>query len=156
MRRLVPVVLFSFLTAGASAQPAEGPQPAPLPPPIPAPLDIPYPNGPIELSVDGTNTVQGIMRVHEVIPAKPGPLILLYPRWLPGNHSPSGPLDLLAGLTFHAGNATLTWTRDPIDVFAFHVNVPSGANEVTADFEYLSPTQPNQGRVVSTDVILNL
>ena len=162
MRRLLPVVLFSLLTMGASAQtnqgPADqGPQPAPLPPPIPAPQDIPYPNGTIQLSVDGTNTVQGIMRVHEVIPvAKPGPLTLLYPRWLPGNHSPSGPLDLMAGLTIHAGNTTLTWTRDPVDVFAFHVNVPNGASAVTADFQYLSPTQPNQGRVVSTDVILNL
>ena len=61
---------------------------------------------------------QGIMRVHEVIPgAKPGPLILLYPRWLPGNHSPSGPLDLLASLSVHAGSTTLTWTRDPVDVY---------------------------------------
>ena len=97
------------------------------------------------------------MRVHEVIPvAKSGPLILLYPRWLPGNHSPSGPLDLLAGLSFHAGSTTLTWTRDPVDVYAFHINVPNGAHEVTADFQYLSPTQGNQGRVVATDVILNL
>src|SRR6185312_17135568 len=135
MQRLLPVVLLSLLTVGASAQPADqanyqGPQPTPLPPPIPAPQDIPYPNGTIQLSVDGTNTGQGIMQVHEVIPvAKSGPLTLLYPRWLPGNLSPSGPLDLLAGLTFHAGNTTLAWTRDPVDVFAFHIDVPDGAHE---------------------------
>jgi len=162
MRRLLPVVLLSLLAVGARAQNADqsnypGPIPAPMPPPIPAPLDIPYPNGTIQLSVDGTQPAQGIMRVHEVIPvAKSGPLILLYPRWLPGNHSPSGPLDLLAGLSFHAGSTTLTWTRDPVDVYAFHINVPNGAHEVTADFQYLSPTQGNQGRVVATDVILNL
>ena len=161
MRRLLPVVLLSLLAVGARAQNADqanypGPMPAPMPPPIPAPQDIPYPNGTIQLSVDGSQPAQGIMRVHEVIPAKPGPLILLYPRWLPGNHSPSGPLDLLAGLSFHAGSTTLTWTRDPVDVYAFHINVPNGAHEVTADFQYLSPTQGNQGRVVATDVILNL
>jgi len=161
MRRLLPVVLLSLLAVGARAQNADqanypGPMPAPMPPPIPAPQDIPYPNGTIQLSVDGSQPNQGIIRVHEVIPAKPGPLILLYPRWLPGNHSPSGPLDLLAGLAFHAGNTTLTWTRDPVDVYAFHINVPNGVHEVTADFQYLSPTQGNQGRVVATDVILNL
>jgi predicted metalloprotease with PDZ domain len=161
MRWLFPFFLFLLLVVGARAQNADqanypGPMPAPMPPPIPAPQDIPYPNGTIQLSVDGSQPAQGIMRVHEVIPAKPGPLILLYPRWLPGNHSPSGPLDLLAGLSFHAGSTTLTWTRDPVDVYAFHINVPNGAHEVTADFQYLSPTQGNQGRVVATDVILNL
>lgn len=162
MRRLLPIVFFSLLAAGAQAQNADqanypGPQPVPLPPAIPAPQDIPYPNGTIELSVDGTNPAQGIMHVHEVIPvAKPGHLILLYPQWLPGNHSPSGPLDLVAGLTFHAGNKLLTWTRDPVNVFAFHLDVPEGAKDVTADFQYLSPTQSNQGRVVATDAILNL
>ena len=166
MRRLLPIVLLSFLAAGANAQtsnqPANqanyaGPVPATMPPSIPPPQDIPYPNGTIQLSVDGTQPAQGIMRVHEVIPvAKSGPLVLFYPRWLPGNHSPSGPLDLLAGLTFHAGSTLLTWTRDPVDVYAFHLDVPNGAHEVTADFQYLSPTQSNQGRVVATDVILNL
>ncbi|HEY5085230.1 MAG TPA: hypothetical protein VII48_11935, partial [Rhizomicrobium sp.] len=88
MRRLLPVVLLSLLAVGARAQNADqanypGPMPAPMPPPIPAPQDIPYPNGTIQLSVDGSQPAQGIMRVHEVIPvAKSGPLILLYPRWL--------------------------------------------------------------------------
>jgi len=160
MRRLLPVVLLSFLTLGARAQTSDadyaGPVPAPLPPPIPAPEDIAYPNGPIQLSVDGRQPAQGIMRVHEVIPTKPGHLILLYPRWLPGNHSPSGPIDKLAGLTFHAGNTVLAWKRDPIDVYAFHLDVPEGAHEVTADFQFLSPTQSNQGRVLATDAIINV
>jgi predicted metalloprotease with PDZ domain len=160
MRRILPVILVSLMTAGASAQTNNsysGPQPAPLPQPIPAPQDIPYPAGTIQLSVDASQPAQGIMRVHEVIPvAKPGPLTLLYPRWLPGNHSPSGPISKLAGLIVHAGGQVVPWQRDPIDVFAFHVDVPNGAREVTADFQYLSPVEDREGRVVSTDVIVNL
>ena len=160
MRRILPVILVSLL-AGAPPRARQtnmpGPQPAPLPPAIPAPQDIPYPGGTIQLSVDATQPAQGIMRVHEVIPvAKAGPLILLYPRWLPGNHSPSGPISKLAGLTVHAGGQVVPWKRDPVDVFAFHVDVPNGAREVTADFQYLSPVEDREGRVVSTDVIVNL
>ena len=79
MRHILPVILLSFLAVGARAQ-TSGPEPVPMPAAIPAPRDIPYPAGTIRLSVDATNTAQGIMRVHEVIPvASSGPLILLIP-----------------------------------------------------------------------------
>jgi predicted metalloprotease with PDZ domain len=160
MRRLIPFMMFSMLAGAASAQTGPnypGPMPTPLPPPIPAPQDVAYPGGAIQLNVDASQPAQAIMRMHEVIPvAKPGHLILLYPQWLPGNHSPSGPIDMLAGLTFHAGNTLLTWTRDPVDVYAFHLDVPNGAREVTADFQYLSPVEAREGRVVFTDQILDL
>jgi len=158
MRRILPVVLVSVMAGAASAQTGSpGPQPAPLPPAIPAPQDIAYPGGTIQLSVDATQPAQGIMRVHETIPvAKSGPLILYYPSWLPGNHKASGPINKLAGLTFHAGGQVVPWRRDTIDVYAFHIDVPEGAREVTADFQYLSPVESREGRVVSTDVIVNL
>ena len=57
------------------------------------------------------------------IPVQAGPLTLLYPQWLPGNHAPRGELDKLAGLTFQAGGRVLPWTRDPADVYAFHLDV---------------------------------
>ena len=111
MRRILPVILVSLMAAGASAQtgaPSAGPQPAPMPPAIPAPQDIPYPGGTIQLSVDASQPAQGIIRVHEVIPvAKPGPLVLLYPRWLPGNHAPNGPISKFAGLVVHAGGTVV-------------------------------------------------
>ena len=158
MRRILPVILVSVMAGAASAQTGSpGPQPAPLPPAIPTPQDIAYPGGTIQLSVDVTQPAQGIMRVHETIPvAKSGPLTLYYPSWLPGNHKASGPINMLAGLTFHAGGQVVPWRRDTIDVYAFHVDVPEGAREVTADFQYLSPVESREGRVVSTDVIVNL
>ena len=80
-----------------------------MPPPIAAPKDIPYP-GTIRLAVDATDVVHHIFSVHETIPVRANAsggesLVLLYPEWLPGHHSPDGPLDKLAGLIVHANGA---------------------------------------------------
>ena len=127
-----------------------------MPPAIPAPQDKPYP-GTIRLTVDATDTMRAIFRVHENIPVvQPGPLILLFPRWLPGYHGPTGPIDMFAGLTIRAGNSRIAWTRDPVDVYAFHVIVPGGAKSLDLDFQFVSPVESNEGRVVMTREILNL
>jgi len=124
-------------------------------PPIPAPADVAYP-GTLKLAVDASDVDRRIVRVHEEIPVAPGPLTLLYPQWLPGNHAPRGPIDKLAGLTIRAGGQALEWTRDPVEVYAFHVDVPPGANMLSVDFQFLSPQEPAQGRVVMTPDMLNL
>ncbi|MGA9795101.1 MAG: hypothetical protein WBQ17_06140 [Rhizomicrobium sp.] len=142
--------------ATVSVMAAPGPTPYPMPPPIPAPQDIPYP-GTIDLSVDATDTMRGIFHIHETIPvSQSGDLVLLYPEWLPGNHSPSGPIDKVAGLTIHAGTAKLAWRRDVVNVYAFHVNVPNGVKSIDVDFQFLSPVETKEGRVVMTPQMLNL
>ena len=76
-----------FIIAANSA-----PQPLPLPDNIPAARDVAYP-GTIKLSVEATDLARGIIKVRETIPvAGPGPLVLLAPKWLPGNHAPRGPI----------------------------------------------------------------
>lgn len=122
---------------------------------VPAPKDVPYP-GTLKIHVDATDVAHRVFRVQETLPAKPGPLTLLYPRWLPGTHSPSGPISKLAGLVVTAGGRALPWRRDPLDVYAFHVDVPRGATSVAVAFEYLSPQNPGEGRVVMTPEMLNL
>ena len=135
---------------------SEGPQPAPMPPPVPAPRDVAYP-GVIKLEVDLTDTARRIWRVKETIPvAQAGPLTLLYPQWLPGKHAPRGAIDKLAGLVIKADGKTIPWVRDTVDVYAFHVTVPQGVREITAEFQFLTPTAPNQGRVMVTPEMLNL
>ncbi|SEM21517.1 glycyl aminopeptidase. Metallo peptidase. MEROPS family M61 [Pseudoxanthomonas sp. GM95] len=104
---------------------------------VPPPQDVAYP-GQIALAVDASDTTQGIFRVHESIPVQAGKVTLLYPEWIPGAHSPSGPIAQLAGLKFTAGGQPLAWKRDPYDVYAFHVDVPAGATTLEADFQYLS------------------
>ncbi len=147
----------SFLAAvviafGAAAQPRG----VPFPPPPPEPRDVPYP-GVITLDVDATDVTRGIFRVRERIPvAQAGPMTLLYPEWLPGKHAPRGPINLLSGIEIRAGGEALAWRRDPVNVYAFHVDVPQGAGALDLSFQFVSPTQTNQGRIVVTREMLNL
>ena len=123
---------------------------------VPPPQDVPYAAGTLQIHVDASDIDHRIFRVHEVIPTAAGPLTLLYPQWLPGDHEPSGTIDKLAGLVVKAGGKTLSWTRDPFNVFAFHVDVPQGVKAVDVDFVYLSPQNPREGRVLMTPEMLDL
>ena len=134
-----------WLALGAVGQPL----------PIPAPRDVAY-AGVIALEVDASDVVRGIVRVRERVPVVAGPVTLLYPEWLPGKHAPRGPINLLAGLEVRAGGALVEWRRDPVNVYAFHVDVPQGAEVLELTFQYVSPTQTNQGRIAFTREMLNL
>jgi predicted metalloprotease with PDZ domain len=136
-------------------QSSAGPQPVPLPPPIVAPADTPYP-GTIELMVDLTDNTRRIASVHEVIPVEGSELTLLYPQWIPGNHSPTGPISKLGGLFVSAQGKTIAWVRDRVNVYAFHIKVPAGVKSVEVDFQYLSPVRPNEGRIQISDEIADL
>ncbi|GBH32667.1 M61 family metallopeptidase [Sphingobium xenophagum] len=123
----------------------------------PAPKDIPYPGGTIKLEVDASDTTQRIFRVKETIPvATSGPMTLLMPEWLPGNHAPRGQLEKLNGLTFTADGKPLSWKRDPLNVYGFVIDVPQGTKQVVAQFQFLSATAGNQGRVVVTPKMQNI
>lgn len=118
--------------------------------------DVPYP-GVMTLEVDASDTRRGIFRVRQTIPvAAPGRLTLRYPEWLPGNHSATGPIEAVAGLTFTAGGRTLRWRRNPEDVFSFDVDVPAGARSVEARFDYISDTPGDIGRTEMTPDLVNL
>ncbi|MYM25183.1 peptidase M61 [Duganella sp. FT135W] len=136
----IRVVLAAVLATAFSAQAA---------------TDQPYP-GTIVLKVDASNTAQNIFRIRESIPAKPGKLTLLYPQWIPGNHGPSGAINQFAGLKVSANGQPLEWKRDPVNVYAFHVNVPKGAKGVEVEFQYLSPVEASQGRTTMTNDILGV
>ena len=120
------------------------------------PRDVAYP-GRIALDVDATDVERGIFRVREMIPvARAGRMTLLFPKWVPGNHAPTARIERLAGLIVSAGGRRLHWTRDGIDMHAFHVDVPSDARSLDVQFEYLSATSSGEGRVVMTPEMLNL
>ncbi|SFW75815.1 Predicted metalloprotease, contains C-terminal PDZ domain [Luteibacter sp. UNCMF366Tsu5.1] len=124
-------------------------------PSVPAPQDVAY-NGTLKIAVDATDLDHRIFRVKETIPAQPGPLTLLFPEWIPGHHSPSGPIDQFAGLVVKAGGQRVEWTRDEYNVYAFHVNVPAGASSVDVEFQTLTPQDSRQGRIVMTPDIVNV
>jgi predicted metalloprotease with PDZ domain len=152
---IVPLTLILAAPVYAQSAPAE-PQPLLLNDRIPAAEDIKYP-GTILIDVDATDTARAIFRVKQTIPVSgPGPFTLLYPEWLPGNHAPRGPIASIAGLRITADGEPVAWTRDPLDVYAFHVDVPEGIEELDVEFQHLSPTESNQGRIVMTPDMMNV
>jgi len=154
-RALSFAALLLATTVPAAAQ-NSAPQPTPIVDTIPAPRDIDYP-GTIQLDIDATNTQQGIFQVKQTIPvAKSGHMVLLFPKWLPGKHGPRGEIEKLAGLQILANGKRLPWTRDDVDVFAFHIDVPSGAKKLDVQFQFISATKPEQGRIVMTPDMMSL
>jgi predicted metalloprotease with PDZ domain len=89
------------------------------------------------LVVDETHAPQRIAFVHEEIRVQPGPVSLAYPKWISGEHGPTGPIQQMAALRIHAGSATLPWMRDPDDIFTIHVEVPPNTDRITVDFDTL-------------------
>jgi predicted metalloprotease with PDZ domain len=96
-----------------------------------------YSGGRIDLAVAVTKPEQHVFYVTEKIPVTPGPLTLYYPKWIPGEHGPNGPIGNVAGLFFRADGKALAWQRDPVDVFTFHLDVPQGVSALTVEFELL-------------------
>lgn len=121
---------------------------------IATPKDRPYP-GELRVAVDLSDLDRRIVHVQETLSGVDRNTVLLYPKWLPGSHAPQGPIDRLAGLTISAKGAAVTWTRDPLDVFAFHVHVPAGVSSIDIGYEYLSPTSAKVGKAeFSRDLVI--
>jgi len=94
----------------------------------------------ITVSVDASDAPRKIFHAQLTIPAAPGTLTLYYPKWIPGEHGPTGPIEDLAGLKFTANGQTLKWRRDLLDGWKFHVEVPAGVSVVNASLDFISPT----------------
>jgi predicted metalloprotease with PDZ domain len=93
----------------------------------------------VAIFVDASSAPRKIFHARLKIPASAGDLTLYYPKWIPGEHAPDGPVIDLAGLKFTAGGKTLKWRRDLSDGFTLHVEVPAGDNEVQVELDFLSP-----------------
>lgn len=89
------------------------------------------------LVVDESQAARRISFSHEEIQVHEGTLELAYPKWIPGEHAPSGPIEDMAALQIHAGSGTLPWKRDPDDIFKFRVQIPAGVDRITVDFDTL-------------------
>lgn len=154
---LLPLLAISAAAMAQTAAPTAVPVGPRTMPSAPSGLrDAPYP-GVIQLEVDATDVARAIYSVRQTIPVSgTGRLTLRYPEWLPGKHAPRGAIAEIAGLTFTAGTRTLSWRRQPTDVYAFDVDIPSGVRQIEARFQFLSPTRNSEGRVVMTPAMLNL
>jgi predicted metalloprotease with PDZ domain len=91
----------------------------------------------ISLDVDATTIAKKILQAQETFPLTSPTdhtVDLVYPKWIPGNHAPTGPIADLVNLRFTANGKTIAWMRDPVDMYRFHIPVPAGTNVLVADF----------------------
>ncbi|MBV8867589.1 MAG: M61 family metallopeptidase [Acidobacteriaceae bacterium] len=93
---------------------------------------------PIQVSLDLTDAPRKLLHAHLTIPVHPGPLTLDYPQWIPGEHSPTGPIDNVAGIVFSTNGQTLPWRRDDVNMFALHLTVPDGIDRLDARVDFLA------------------
>jgi predicted metalloprotease with PDZ domain len=93
----------------------------------------------ISLTVDATKTQNKILHAHLVIPVKPGPLTLYFPKWIPGEHGPDGPIADLTGLKFEGSGKVIPWQRDRLDTFTFHVDISEGVTSLEANYDCIEP-----------------
>mgnify|MGYP001187824865 CR=1 FL=1 len=132
------------------------PQPISAAPAMPAPKDAAY-AGTVKLEVDATDLDRRIFGIRQSIPvSRSGPLTLLYPQWIMGNHAPRGPIYNYSGLKMTANGKPLAWTRDPGDVYVFHVDVPQGAKTIELEAQFLSAIEAAQGPIMMTPEMLRL
>ena len=117
---IITAISFSLLSAGQTASKTAGPT--------------------ITIRVDAHDAPRKIFHAQLNIPASPGTLTLYYPKWIPGEHGPTGPIEDLTGLKFTANGQLLKWRRDLLDGWTFHVEVPNGASSVDASLDFVSPT----------------
>ena len=94
---------------------------------------------PIRLSVDLTDAPRKILHATETMPVKPGPMTVVYPKWIPGEHGPTGPIENMAGFFITANGQPVPWVRDSVDMFAFHITVPQGATQLDMKLDFLTP-----------------
>src|SRR5438034_6611075 len=89
----------------------------------------------IRLNVDATQASRNILRTKLTIPVKPGPLTLFYPKWIPGEHTPTGPINDMVGLKLSGNGKPIPWRRDDVEMFAFHCQIPAGVNTIEVTFD---------------------
>ncbi|HYX25660.1 MAG TPA: M61 family peptidase [Thermoanaerobaculia bacterium] len=124
IRRPRPVLAFFALTFALAAMAATAATPE---------------TAPIALSLDASQVAQRLLHVSSEIPVAPGPLTLLYPKWIPGEHGPTGPVVNLVDLHLSANGKELAWQRDPVEMYALHVVIPAGATRLATQADFLFP-----------------
>lgn len=98
---------------------------------------------PVTIAADLTDAPRKMIHGYLTIPVTPGPLALVYPKWLPGEHSPTGPVQNLAGITFTVNGRVIPWQRDDVNMFLLHVRIPEGGTSLHVHVDFLATAPPS-------------
>ncbi len=101
----------------------------------------PGPVGPMALTLDATEINRQFLHAQLSLPVNPGPLTLAYPKWIPGEHAPTGPIDSLVDLKLSANGQPLAWHRDLVELYLIHCDIPSGVSRIDISLDYVVPTE---------------
>ncbi len=104
--------------------------------PVSAASALPAPDR-IRLRVDLTDATRRLIHARLEIPVRPGEVTLFYPKWIPGEHGPTGPIENLAGLIVSANGKRLPWKRDLVEMYAIRVPVPQGTRTLDVSLDFL-------------------
>ena len=158
-RPLIALAALSLATPALAERslPPIGAATAPAPA-LPPSADTPWPGGAMTLTVDATDTIGRAFRAEQSIPVPRGmrEIVLVYPKWLPGNHGPTGQIHRLGDLRFTSGKQVLAWERDDGEPYAFRVALPEGTRAITAHLTYTSPFSSSDWRPLMTEAIANV
>jgi predicted metalloprotease with PDZ domain len=138
MKRLIPVLLAAALIGSSAAGIAQGSGGDAFTPEVPTAAPYATQADPMTLVLDARDAGRGLMYSHMTIPVHSGAFTFVYPKWIPGEHGPTGPLSNISQIRVSAGGRPLSWRRDPVDMYAFHVDVPSGVSRINVDFTVLT------------------
>jgi predicted metalloprotease with PDZ domain len=99
---------------------------------------------PIQITADLSDAPRKLYHAEVDIPVTPGPVSLTTPKWIPGNHRPTGPVDEITGVVFTANGKVLPWRRDEEDLYQFHVTVPAGVTTLHAHLDCIVTARISQ------------
>jgi predicted metalloprotease with PDZ domain len=98
----------------------------------------------IQIKADLTDAPRKLYHAEIDLPVSPGQVTLTTPKWIPGTHRPEGPAQAITGVVFTANGKPLTWRRDDVDLYAFHLTVPNGVTSVHAHLDCIVTARVSQ------------
>ncbi len=111
----------------------------------------------IRLHVDLTDAPRNIYHAQMQIPVHPGDMSLVFPKWIPGNHRPSGPVGGLTGIRMEAADHPVPWQRDPVEMYEFHITIPAGVDSLDVSLDAITTEDSaGGGGPAASDNILDL
>jgi len=130
-------------------------RPSRVPPILPAALLValaipsaPAQKAPIQITADLSDAPRKLYHAEVDLPVTAGPLALTTPKWIPGNHRPTGPVDDITGVVFTANGQPVPWRRDDVDLYEFHLVVPQGVTTLHAHLDCIVTSRVSQKMAV--------
>ena len=130
LKRILPLLVV-LVSVSATAQKRKPASSAPA-----------APSQPIRLVVDATHAPEKILHAQLEMAVNAGPLTLVYPKWIPGEHGPTGPITDLTGIEFYAAGKRLPWRRDLVEMYALHLEIPQGISTLDTRLDLVMPAPP--------------